>query len=93
MPEPNRPPWRVDPDIGARPARQLIERGVSVMLDCESCLHIATWGPADIARRFGGHADRSFNWLGPRLRCSHCRSEWVRISPASPAQNADGGRK
>jgi hypothetical protein len=82
MPEPNRPPWRVAPDIDNRPVRQLVERRVSVMLDCESCPHVATWTPADISRRFGGHGDKSFNWLGSRLRCSHCGSEWVRISPA-----------
>ena len=64
------------------PGFHLIERGMSVMLDCESCLHVATWTAADIARRFGGHADKSFSWLGPRLRCRHCRSEWVRISLA-----------
>jgi hypothetical protein len=72
----------VSRDIGARPARELIEHRMSVVLDCESCRHVATWTPADIGRRFGGHGDKGFGWLGPRLRCSHCRSEWVRISPA-----------
>jgi hypothetical protein len=87
MPEPNRPPWRVTPDIGSRPVRELVERHISVMLDCESCPYVTVWTPADISRRFGGHTDKSFDWLGPRLRCSHCRSEWVRISPAPSASN------
>ena len=83
MPEPNRSPWRVAPDIDNVPVAQLVECRMSVTLDCESCPHVATWTPEDIGRRFGGHGDKTFNWLGSRLRCSHCRSDWVRISLGS----------
>ena len=82
MPEPNRTPWRVAPDIADRTVSQLIEGRVSVVLDCESCPHMATWTPTDVGRRLGRHRDKTLNALAPRLRCSRCRSEWVRISPA-----------
>ena len=92
MPEPNRSPWRVAPDIDNVPVCQLVECRMSVMLDCESCAHVAIWTPADIGRRLGGHTDKTFNWLGSRLRCSHCRSDWVRISLAPGADSGHSQR-
>ena len=82
MPEPNRPPWRVDADIAHRPIRQFIERRISVVLDCESCPNVVTWTPAELGQRFGTNGDKTFDWVGPRLRCSRCKSDWVRISRA-----------
>jgi len=92
VPEPNRPPWRVSGDIADRSIGQLVDGGVGLVLDCESCPNIVTWTPAEIGRRLRRHADKSLGWIGPRLRCSRCNSEWVRISraPTDVATSAAG---
>ena len=61
MPEPNRSPWRVAADIDNVPVCQLVECRMSVVLDCESCPHLATWTPAPGAKEIRTHSDRQ--WL------------------------------
>jgi len=82
MPEPNRSPWRVAPDLTGFPVRDSITASLSVRLVCEGCRHEARWSPEDLGRRFAKTPDTTFNRIGSRLRCSRCRSDWVMISRA-----------
>ncbi len=79
MPEPNRPPWRIAEALSGFPISDLIDTGVTVIVECESCRHKAAWSPADLAGRFGTARDTTLNRIGPKLRCGTCRSEWVRL--------------
>lgn len=84
MPEPNRAPWRISDDLKDWHVWQLIEAGATLVFQCDACPHEARWPPAEIARRLGRHRGRTMIWLGPRLKCSACRSCWMRISPEFP---------
>jgi hypothetical protein len=52
---------------------------VTVIIECESCRHKASWSPEDLARRFDTARETTLNRIGPKLRCGRCRSEWVRL--------------
>jgi hypothetical protein len=93
MPEPNRHPWRIAPDLDNVPISQLLERCLDIALECEACPHVATWTPEDVRQRLGGNANKTFNALAKRLRCSRCRSGWVRISLAGSASGRTGGAR
>ena len=82
MPEPNRPPWQIQGDLGGWPFWSLVEQRVTVILECEACHHEARWTPAEIDRRSKKVRSKNFGWIARKLRCSKCRSEWVRISLA-----------
>ena len=80
MPEPNhRPPWQIEDGLGARTIRELLDQAVTLIIECDGCSHRASWGPKDLARRFGRKPARSVAALAPRLRCSKCRSEWIKV--------------
>ena len=79
MPEPNRPPWRIADTLSGFPVGDLIDTGVTVIIECESCRHKATWSPGDLARRFDAARDTTLNRIGRKLRCGKCQSEWVRV--------------
>jgi hypothetical protein len=92
MPEPNRAPWLIAPDLSAAPIARLIEQGAEIGLLCHACRRRATWTAQDLRRRFAGRPGLTFRELAPRLRCGVCRSDWIevgrgevgRLSPASP---------
>lgn len=85
MPEPNRAPWLVEPELGAAPFARLIAQGARVGLICHACRHRAIWTADDLGRRFAGRPRLTFRELAPRLRCSVCRSEWVEAVRLGPA--------
>ena len=86
MPEPNRrPPWRIADGLGPWAVWQLVDQRVVLAIACDSCPHAARWGPDQLRRRFRRHQGRTIAWIAPRLRCSKCRSEWIRISLANVA--------
>ncbi|MDR3513451.1 MAG: hypothetical protein P4L73_17570 [Caulobacteraceae bacterium] len=80
MPEPSRPPWRIADGLGGLAIWSLVDQRVTLVIECDSCPHFAKWTPADLDRRFRRHRGRSLSWIAPRLRCSRCKSNWVRIS-------------
>jgi hypothetical protein len=79
MPEPNRTPWLIDPDLAGTPMARLIDTGAVVRLVCHACRHPARWDAGELRRRFAGRATLTFRGLAPRLRCGRCRSEWVEV--------------
>jgi len=58
MPEPNRPPWRVEDQLGGWPIWSLTEQRVTVVIACDACPHSAKWTPVDLDRRLGQHRVR-----------------------------------
>ncbi len=85
MPEPNhRPPWQIEDGLGAQTIRQMLDRAVTLTIECDACSHRANWGPEELGRRFGRKPARCVAALAARLRCSKCRSEWIKIYVASP---------
>jgi hypothetical protein len=86
MPEPNRPPWQVGADLDGLPIWALVADAVTVRLECESCHHAAEWRPGDLDRLFRRVPTKTLSQIGPKLRCRACRSEWVRVSRAPPAE-------
>jgi hypothetical protein len=84
MPEPSRPPWRIEPKLQDQPIRTLIANKEAVVIRCEACPHVARWLPSDLQRRFGKQMTITFARIAPRLRCQSCRSEWVRVSLHRP---------
>ena len=80
MPEPNRAPWLIDGRLGGWAVWKLVENRVTVAIKCDACGHVAEWRPVDLDRKFAGARGRNMTWIAPRLRCSRCRSNWVRIS-------------
>jgi len=87
MPEPNRLPWRIDPEIAQVAFWKLVEQRVTVVVECASCNHKAEWGPAQLDRMFRRQRGKNLAWIASRLRCRACRSEWVSLAAK------DGGRR
>jgi transcriptional regulator GlxA family with amidase domain len=85
MPEPSGPPWRVEPKLEAQTIRTLVANREAVVIRCDACRNLARWVPSDLERRFHAHMGVTFARIAPRLRCSRCRSEWVRVSLHRPA--------
>jgi hypothetical protein len=79
MPEPNRLPWRIEEGLAGTPLGTLIQERTVIVLDCDSCPNRVRWGAEDLERRFQRRRNLTLGEIGPRLRCSKCRSEWVRI--------------
>ncbi len=80
MPEPNhRPPYQIADDIAGWPLWVLIDHGVTVMIECDSCHHQTAWSPEHMDRAFRSHRGKSLWWLAARLRCLNCRSQYVRL--------------
>lgn len=79
MPEPNRPPWRIETVLSGFSIGELITTRMTVILECESCRHKATWSSEDLARRLGAARETTLDRIGPKLRCGTCRSNWVRV--------------
>jgi hypothetical protein len=81
MPEPNhRPPWQIAGKLGGWAIWQLVEQRVTLVIECDACPNVAKWAPADLNRHLGMVRGRSLAWVAPYLRCSRCKSEWIRIS-------------
>jgi len=85
MPEPNRTPWLIGPDLGDALVARLIEQQAVLALTCHACRHRARWSPAELRRRFAEQPRLSLRVLAPRLRCRVCRSEWIEISRDCPS--------
>jgi hypothetical protein len=82
MPEPSRPPWKIAGDIADWAVWQLADMRITVVIACDACHHTANWSPDDLRRRLSRYRGRKFQWFASRLRCSQCRSPWVRVSAA-----------
>lgn len=83
MPEPNRVPWLIEEQLGGWAVWQLCEMNVVLTIKCDACQHSARWTPADTKRRLRRHTGRPLWMIARKLRCSACRSEWLRISAES----------
>ncbi|QUD90581.1 hypothetical protein [Phenylobacterium montanum] len=83
MPEPTRrPPWQIDDKLGGWPIWSLVEQRATIQIECDSCPHFAQWTPADLDRKFRKARGDTFARIAPKLRCTRCRSNWVRVSLA-----------
>ncbi|HEX4184194.1 MAG TPA: hypothetical protein VHY34_13145 [Caulobacteraceae bacterium] len=80
MPDPNRLPWRIDDRLAGMTLGALIEQRAVIVIDCDSCPNVARWTAKDMERRFHRQRHLTLREIGPKLRCSKCRSEWVRIA-------------
>jgi transcriptional regulator GlxA family with amidase domain len=87
MPEPNRLPWRIDPEIAQVAFWRLIEQRITVVLECTACHHKAEWPPNELERLFRRQSGKTLAWYAHRLRCRACRSEWVSVAAK------EGGRR
>lgn len=80
MPEPNRAPWLIEPELEAAPFSQLIGEGAEIGLVCHACRRRVVWTALDLSHRFPGRPKLTFKALAPRLRCGACKSEWVQVA-------------
>lgn len=89
MPELNRPAFQVAGDIRLLSLAALIERGITVNLECEACYHKADWTPEFMEHALARHLATPIWIVARNLRCSECRSEYVRVwktdAPTEPA--------
>ncbi len=77
MPMPNRLPYWIDDAIGSQTIGRLIDDRAVIALACHGCWHETVWGAAELQVKFPGQRARVFSQVGPHLRCSKCRSEWL----------------
>jgi hypothetical protein len=80
MPEPNRPAFLIEDRIAGLQLRQLIEQQAVVRITCDACHHAGRWTAGDIERRLGDYQGLPLREIGLWLRCSVCKSEWVRVA-------------
>jgi hypothetical protein len=81
----------VAPDLGNVVIERLVEQQAVLALTCHACRHRATWGPAELKRRFSGQFALSVRSLARRLRCQVCRSEWIEVSRERAVQSRAAG--
>lgn len=79
MPEPNRAPYRIEPQLVGWAFWQLVEMRATVIIECDACHHQGVWTPEVLGRRSRLMSGKSFGWIARRLRCSACRSNWLMI--------------
>jgi hypothetical protein len=84
MPEPNRPPWQVAPELNALYGWQLLESGMGLSIHCDACGRITEWHHAFLKRRFKNLQRVRMPEIASRLRCSKCRSNWVKVFALRP---------
>jgi AraC-like DNA-binding protein len=90
MPEPNRAPWLIEPELEAVPLVRLIAQQAVLGLVCHACRHRATWTADELERRFGLSPALTLRGVAPRLRCSICRSQWVEVARQARASSGRG---
>lgn len=80
MPEPNRPPWQVHKDIAPLYGWQLLESGLTLVIECDACGRTTEWPTRFLARYFAKLQRVRMPEIASRLRCGKCRSNWVKVS-------------
>jgi hypothetical protein len=80
MPEPNRPPWQVHKDIAPLYGWQMVESGLTLVVQCDACGRVAKWPPRLVARYLGKLKRVRMPEIASRLRCGKCRSNWVKVA-------------
>ena len=79
MPEPNREPYRLQPELAGWAFWQLVEMRATVIIECDACHHKAEWTPEILRSRSRRMPSKNFKWIVRRLRCSKCRSNWLMV--------------
>jgi hypothetical protein len=79
MPEPNRPPFRIEARIEGWRLSQIAEAKLSLVVMCDACPNFRVWKPMELRRDFGRDRDLAVETIAMRLRCRHCRSAWIRV--------------
>mgnify|MGYP001219765329 CR=1 FL=1 len=80
MPEPNRAPWRLHKDLAALYGWQVVESGLTLVIECDGCARASEWPPRLAKRNFAKRLRLRVPEIASRLRCAKCRSNWVKIS-------------
>ncbi|MDZ4868479.1 MAG: hypothetical protein SGI91_14260 [Alphaproteobacteria bacterium] len=80
MPEPNRSPWQVHQDIAQLYGWQILESGLTLVVECDACARVVEWPPRFVARYFANLKRVRMPEIASRLRCGKCRSNWVKVS-------------
>lgn len=80
MPEPNRTPWQVHKDIAGYYGWQLLESGLTLVIECDACGRTTEWPTRFLARYFAKLQRVRMPEIASRLRCGKCRSNWVKVS-------------
>ena len=76
MPEPNRPPFRIEQRIEGWQLSQIADAKLSLVVLCDACPNFRGWKPMELRRDF---VDAPIEAIAPRLRCGRCRSAWIRV--------------
>jgi hypothetical protein len=58
---------------------ELVDKKVSLTLACDNCHHKADWPPEMLARKFAKAKAARMGNVVHKLRCSRCRSNYLRI--------------
>ena len=88
MPHPeHRPPFRIADGLDQVRLWELIDRRITLSVECDACGHAALWTPLFMDRRLArSKAARLVN-VAARVRCGRCRSAYVRIGRAKAVPN------
>jgi hypothetical protein len=79
MPEPNRAPWQVHKDIAPLYGWQMVESGLTLVIECDGCARVSEWPPRLVKRNLAKLHRVRMPEIASRLRCAKCRSNWVKI--------------
>lgn len=96
MPEPNRPPCAIEPDLAETPICWLIDDRVTVALKCDNCHHEGEWSPEHMATKLKRWLTRPLGDIRWQIRCTRCRSNWMHVwrvgAPTSGLRRRADGR-
>jgi hypothetical protein len=69
---------------------ELVERRVTLTVECVGCCRTTSWPPELIRRRLRANLANRLVGVAGRFRCAACRSPFVRISRERQITDADG---
>ena len=80
MPENDRtPPFKIADGLGQAHVWQLVEDQITLVIGCVACAHMARWPPRLIGQKLSRQRGATLTRVAARLRCSRCRSCYVRL--------------
>ncbi len=85
----DQPTFRIADGLGQVRIWELVERRVTLTIECVSCHRRASW-PPDLLRRLKVNQANRLVGIAGRIRCAACRSRYVRIGREPPPRGPGG---
>lgn len=74
------PTFRIEAELGRARLWELVEAGVTLLVECVACRRVASWPPDLLRARLKKSLANRLWQVAGRFRCAACRGRHVRIA-------------